>query len=113
NNYGTGIVISKDGHIVTVASQLLDTAELVVHTYDGLRYKAKVLATEPELDIALIYIRLDGKKPEEPNGLDLDFYDFDAAAKRPPAQTGDWVLALSNTFEIALRDEPLSVQRGV
>ena len=30
NNYGTGIVVSKDGHILTVASQLLDTADLVV-----------------------------------------------------------------------------------
>ena len=30
NNYGTGIVISKDGFILTVASQLLDTSDLVV-----------------------------------------------------------------------------------
>jgi S1-C subfamily serine protease len=113
NNYGTGILVSKDGHILTVASQLLDTSELVVHTYDGQRLKAQVLATEPELDAALIKIRLDGKKIDEPNGLDLDHFDFFEAAKRPPAQTGDWVLGLSNTFEIALRDEPLSVQRGV
>ena len=113
NNFGTGIVISKDGHILTVASQLLDTAELVIHTYDGQRLKAQVLATEPELDVALIYIRLDGKKKDEPNGLDLDYFDFFEAAKRPPAQPGDWVLALSNTFEIALRDETMSVQRGV
>jgi serine protease Do len=56
---------------------------------------------------------VDGKKPGEDTGLDLDYFDFDAAAKRPPAQPGDWVMALSNTFEIALRDEPLSVQRGV
>lgn len=113
NNYGTGILVSKDGHILTVASQLLDTSELVVHTYDGMRLKAQVLASEPELDVALVKIRLDGKKVDEPNGLDLDYFDFFEAAKRPPAQAGDWVLALSNTFEIALRDEPLSVQRGV
>jgi S1-C subfamily serine protease len=43
NNYGTGIVISKDGHILTVASQLLDTSELVVHLYDGQRLRAQVL----------------------------------------------------------------------
>lgn len=113
NNYGTGILVSKDGHILTVASQLLDTSDLVVHLYDGQRLRAQVLATEPELDAALVKIRLDGKKPDEPNGLDLDHFDFFEAAKRPPAQPGDWVLALSNTFEIALRDEPLSVQRGV
>ena len=113
NNYGTGILISKDGHILTVASQLLDTSELVVHLYDGRRLKAQVLVAEPLLDVALVKIRLDGKKIDEPNGLDLDFFDFDAAVKRGPAAPGDWVLALSNTFEIALRDEPMSVQRGV
>jgi serine protease Do len=89
-----------------VASQLLDTADLVVHTYDGQRLKAVVVVAEPELDIALVKIKSESQ-------LDLDFFDFDAAAKRPPAEPGDWVLALSNTFEIALRDETMSVQRGV
>jgi serine protease Do len=105
NNYGTGIVITKDGYVLTVASQLLDTADLVVHLYDGTRLRAKVVVTEPELDAALLKIQEDG--------LDLDHFDFFEAAKRPHAEPGDWVLALSNTFEIALRDEPLSVQRGV
>jgi serine protease Do len=113
NNYGTGIIISKEGHVLTVASQLLDTADLVVHLYDGQRLKAQVIVTEPELDIALLKVKVDGKKIDEPNGLDLDYYDFDEAVKRGPAMPGDWVLGLSNTFEIALRDEPLSVQRGV
>jgi S1-C subfamily serine protease len=113
NNYGTGIVISKEGHILTVASQLLDTADLVVHLYDGQRLKAQVLVTEPLLDVALIKIKVEGKKIEEPTGLDLDYFDFDAAVKRGPAAPGDWIVGLSNTFEIALRDEPLSVQRGV
>jgi len=113
NNYGTGIIISKDGHILTVASQLLDTADLVVHLYDGQRLKAQVIVAEPQLDIALIKIRVEGKKIDEPNGLDLDYFDFDAAVKRGPAAPGDWIIGLSNTFEIALRDEPLSVQRGV
>ncbi len=113
NNYGTGIIIDKEGYILTVASQLLDTSELVVHLYDGQRMKAQVLATESELDIALLKIKVDGKKIEDPTGLDLDYFDFDAAVKRGPSTAGDWVLAMSNTFEIALRDEPLSVQRGV
>src|SRR4029078_8490100 len=40
NNFGTGIIISKDGYVLTVASQLLDTSELVVHLYDGQRLRA-------------------------------------------------------------------------
>jgi S1-C subfamily serine protease len=113
NNFGTGIIISKDGYVLTVASQLLDTSDLVVHLYDGQRLKAQVVVVEPELDAAIIKIRAEGKKLEEPLGFDLPYFDFAEAAKRPHAEVGDWVLAISNTFEIALRDEPLSLQRGV
>jgi len=113
NNFGTGIIISKDGYLLTVASQLLDTSDLVVHLHDGQRLKAQVIVVEPELDAAIIKIRGEGKKLEEPLGFDLPYFDFAEAAKRPRAEVGDWVLALSNTFEIALRDEPLSLQRGV
>jgi len=113
NNFGTGIIISKDGYVLTVASQLLDTSDLVVHLFDGQRMKAQVVVVEPELDAAIIKIRGEGKKLEDPLDFDLPYYDFAEAAKRPRAEVGDWVLALSNTFEIALRDELLSVQRGV
>jgi serine protease Do len=113
NNFGTGIIISKDGYVLTVASQLLDTSDLVVHLHDGQRMKAQVVVVEPELDAAIVKIRAEGKKLEEPLGFDLPYFDFAEAARRPHAEVGDWVLALSNTFEIALRDEPLSLQRGV
>jgi serine protease Do len=113
DNYGTGILISPDGHILTAASPLLDTSDLVVHLYDGRRMKAQVLVLEPELDAAIIKIKVEGKKANEPTGLELPYFDIQEAAKRPRAETGDWVLAISNTFEIALRDEPLSLQRGV
>lgn len=113
NNYGTGVIISPDGHILTVASQLLDTSDLVVHLYDGRRMRAEVVVIEPELDAAILKITVEGKKPEEPSGLDLPYFDFAEAAKRPTAQPGDWVLGFTNQYEIALRDEQLTVMRGV
>ncbi len=113
NSYGTGIIISADGFILTAATQMLDTSELVVHMPDGTRRKAVVVVLEPELDVALLKIRIDGKKPDEPTGLDLPFFDVLEAAKRPLAQPGDWVIGFANCFEIAMRDEPVSVQRGV
>ncbi len=112
-NYGTGILISPDGHILTGASQMLDASELVVHLYDGRKMRATVVVTEPELDIALVKIKVEGKAPDEPTGLDLPYYDIAEAVKRPLAEPGDWVLAHGNCYEFAMRDEPMTVQRGV
>jgi S1-C subfamily serine protease len=103
-DYGTGIIISPDGFVLTAANHLLDTPDLRVHLSDGRRCQAKVVVIEPELDAALIKI----EKVE-----DLPHFDFLAAAKAPRASPGDWVLAFSNQFRIANRDEPMSVQRGV
>jgi len=111
-NYSTGMLVSSEGHILTIASTTLDTSELIVHLYDGRRMKATVLVVEPELDAALLKIKIDGLKPTDPTNLDLPFFDIPEAAKRPPAEPGDWVLAYSNQFEIAMRNEPVSVQRG-
>jgi serine protease Do len=113
SSYGTGIILSPDGHILTSASPLLDTSDLVVHLYDGRRLKAVSLVVEPELDAALIQIRVEGKKPGEPTGLELPYFDFAEAVKRPMAKPGDWVMAFSNAFEAANRDEPITMQRGV
>src|SRR5438552_2958718 len=60
-NYGTGILISPDGHILTGASQMLDASELVVHLSDGRKMKAAVVVVEPELDVALVKIKVEGK----------------------------------------------------
>ena len=103
-DYGTGIVISADGYVLTSANHLLDTQELRCHIYDGRRCPAKVIVIEPELDAAIIKI----DKVE-----DLPHFDFAAAAKTPRANSGDWVLAFSNQFKIATRVEPMSIQRGV
>src|SRR5262249_41270841 len=43
NSYGSGIVVSPDGYVLTAASPLLDTPELRVHLWDGRRIQAKVI----------------------------------------------------------------------
>jgi serine protease Do len=106
--YGSGILISPEGHILTAAAQMLDTPDLRVHLADGRRMRATILVVEPELDAALLKLKVDEKTK-----LELPYFDFQAAAKRPRAQPGDWVLAFSNQFQIASRDEPMSVQRGM
>src|SRR4051794_27679439 len=63
-SYGTGVLIPKDGYILTVNSHILDTRDLRVHTHDGTKYHAKVIARETQLDVALIKIE-HGKRPVE------------------------------------------------
>jgi serine protease Do len=104
-SYGTGILVSPDGFILTVNNHILATTDLRVHLYDGRFYHAKVVAKEPELDIALVKIE------EEVDNL--PHFEFAKEAARPLAGAGDWILAFSNQFQIATRDEPMSVQRGV
>jgi serine protease Do len=107
--YGTGFFISKDGYILTVYAPILETPDVRVHLANGDKYHAKVVATEPELDIALL--KLDTKDAVELK--EDEYFDVHKAAERPLAATGTNILALSNEFEIATRDEPMSVQRGV
>ena len=103
-SYGSGIVVSSEGHILTVNNHILINPGILVHLKDGRQYQAKVIAREPELDVALLKI-------DEPVAA-LPYFDFDKEAARPLAENGDWILALSNQFKIALRDEPMSVSKG-
>jgi serine protease Do len=107
-SYGTGVLISPDGYILTVNSHILDTRDLRIHMYDGTRYPGKVVTREPELDVALVKINAGQRK------VDIEHYfDVIKAAKREVLEPGTHVLAFSNQFQIATRDEPVSVQRGV
>jgi serine protease Do len=107
-SYGTGVLISPDGYILTVNSHILDTRDLRIHMYDGTRYHGKVVTREPELDVALVKIESGRRK------VDVEhWFDVIKAAKKEVLEPGTHVLAFSNQFQIATRDEPMSVQRGV
>src|SRR5438132_1477841 len=72
-SYGTGLLVSPKGHILTVATPMLDTQDLRVHLYDGRRLHAKVLVVEPLLDAALV--KIDDDKLD-----DLPYFDIAQAA---------------------------------
>src|SRR5258708_14903614 len=84
--YGTGILISPKGHILTAANHLLDTSDLLVHLYDGRRYPAKLIVMEPELDAAII--KIDAGNPQAEKDLELACFDAVAAAKARWSQPG-------------------------
>ncbi len=82
---GSGVIITADGYIVTnnhvVDDADKDGIEVVMH--DKLRYKAKLIGTDPSTDLAVIKI---------------DAKDLPAAAlgNSDNVQVGEWALAIGN-----------------
>ena len=111
-SFGTGIVVSKEGHILTVAAPFLDGRELRLHLPDGRKYAFKVKVIEPEFDAAIVQIE-QPKKEKDVLPLDLPYFDLVDAAKAMHAEPGTWVMAMSNMYKVAERDEMMSVQRAM
>lgn len=103
--YGTGFLVSSEGHIVTVWSHVLDPDEVAVVLNDGRRYLATVLGADPQLDLAVLKIQA----PAET----LDLPHFDLAEETGEASAGTRVLGFSNMFKVATGDESVSVLHGV
>lgn len=108
-SFGTGVIISSEGHILTAAAPLLDGRDLRIHLPDGRKVSVKVKVIEPEFDAAILEI-VQSKKDAIP--FDLPFFDIKEAVKIS-AQPGDWVIALSNMYNVATRDEMVSAQRAM
>lgn len=98
--YGTGFLISSEGHIATVWSHLLDGDAVSVVLSNGQRKIGKVVAAEPKLDLAVLKIDAEG----------LDHFSLNSPATAGP---GTRILAFSNMFKVAAGDEPLTVQHGI
>jgi len=98
-SYQTGMLISPDGHILTVWSYVLDSDKITVTLHDGKRLEAKLLGADPHLEVAVLKVE----------GKSLSCFDLSHA---PPAEPGTRVLVFSNLFGVAMGNEPVSVQRG-
>lgn len=78
---GSGVIISSDGYIVTNNHVVNGATDITVTLNDRKNYKAKVIGTDPNTDLALI--KIDGKNlPVMPIG------------NSDEARLGQWVLAI-------------------
>lgn len=100
HSYGTGFIVSPEGHVVTVWSHVLDGDVVNVVLNDGRRFFGKVLGAEPQLDLAVLKI----------DAENLPHFDLADAATAGP---GSRVLGFSNMYKVATGDEPVSVLHGV
>ncbi|MBI3079151.1 MAG: DegQ family serine endoprotease, partial [Deltaproteobacteria bacterium] len=83
---GSGVIISKDGYIITNNHVIENATEITVRLSTEKEYKAKVVGRDPKTDIALIQIQNSGDVPLARLG------DSDRL------EVGEWVMAIGNPF---------------
>ena len=103
DSYGSGTIISADGHLATVWNHLINTGYLTAVTADGQRFQLDVVGTSAAHDLAVL--KLNAAKDEQ-------FPYIDRTATIKP-DTGTRILAFSNMFHVATGNEPVSVVHGV
>ncbi|AGC77706.1 trypsin-like peptidase domain-containing protein [Nonlabens dokdonensis] len=85
---GSGVIITEDGYIVTNNHVIENARELEVTLNNNKTYKAELIGTEPNSDIALLKIEADESLPY------IVFGDSDQT------KIGEWVLAVGNPFNL-------------
>ena len=84
---GSGVIISKDGYIVTNNHVIEDADDISVKLHDGREMKGRVIGADPTTDLALVKIEGD---------------DFPAipVGDSDQLKVGEWVLAVGNPFNL-------------
>lgn len=85
--FGSGVIISKDGYIVTNNHVIDGADEITVKLQDSRELKGRVIGTDPTTDLALVKIGGD---------------DFPAipVGNSDALKVGEWVLAVGNPFNL-------------
>ncbi|NNC85989.1 MAG: Do family serine endopeptidase, partial [Bacteroidia bacterium] len=84
---GSGVIIKKDGYIVTNNHVIQGATEIEVTLNDNRTYAAEVVGTDPSTDLAVIKI-------DESNLPTIPYSNSDEVA------VGQWVLAVGNPFNL-------------
>jgi Do/DeqQ family serine protease len=84
---GSGVILSSDGYIVTNNHVVQDATEIEVVLYDKRSYKADVIGTDPNTDMALLKINATDLTPVKIGNSD-------------EVRVGEWVLAVGNPFNL-------------
>ncbi|NDV68004.1 Do family serine endopeptidase [Dysgonomonas sp. 25] len=85
--YGSGVIISKDGYVITNNHVIDNANEIEVTLNDNTKYTAKLIGTDPTTDIALLKIE----------GKDFPYIPFGDSDN---LKVGEWVLAVGNPFNL-------------
>lgn len=83
---GSGFIISQDGFILTNNHVVEEADNITVRLSDEREFKAKLIGTDPQTDVALIKIQDSGQLPT----VKLGNSDL--------LEVGEWVIAIGNPF---------------
>ena len=86
--FGSGVIISADGYIVTNNHVIEGADEISVKLNDSREFVGRIIGTDPNTDLALVKIEAEDELPTIPVG------DSDAL------KGGEWVLAVGNPFNL-------------
>jgi len=98
---GSGVIIDKEGYILTNEHVVGDADKLTVTLSDGREFNAQIKGTDIRSDLAII--KIDAKE-------DLPIADLGDSEK---LKIGQWVLAVGNPFAFALDNPEPTVTMGV
>ena len=84
---GSGVIVSADGYLLTNNHVVEGASDIDVQLADGRQARARLVGTDPETDLALLQIQLDGLPA-------IALGDMRAL------QVGDVVLAIGNPFNV-------------
>jgi serine protease Do len=87
NGYGSGVIISGDGYIITNNHVIEDAESVEVTLNDKRTFTAKVIGRDPSSDIALLKVSADN----------LPFIKYGDSEQ---LRLGEWVLAVGNPFNL-------------
>jgi serine protease Do len=85
--FGSGVIISPDGYIITNNHVIENAEDIEVILNDNRKFNAKVVGRDPSTDIALLKI----------NATDLPFMKYGDSDQ---LKVGEWVLAVGNPFNL-------------
>ncbi|MCF7870744.1 MAG: Do family serine endopeptidase [Candidatus Omnitrophica bacterium] len=97
---GSGVIIKKDGYILTNAHVVSKAEDVVVKLSDGREFEAEVTGIDPKSDLAVIKIEAENL-PVSNLGDSSDL------------KIGNWVVAIGNPFGFAIENPEPTVTVGV
>lgn len=103
DSYGSGVIVSAEGHVITVWNHLINVGFLTAITHDGQRFAVSVIGTSRDFDLAVLQLN-------STDGQQFSHIDLDQVSN---VDVGSAVLAFSNMFHVATGNEPVSVVHGV